>query len=117
MKQIDIIIFCLFFYLANNQVPTGKVINTCGKVGYYPPDYSTDCVQPGEICCFVYLKNTPDGDKRFCVSAPSKITLDDVQDDIESYTNFKLHQLVCNDNSNFIKNTTIISLLLLFILF
>ena len=116
MKQIDIIIFCLFFYLVNNQVLNNQVINTCGKIGYIPPNSVTDCVEKGEICCFVHLKNTPDGDKTFCVSAPSKIAIEDVKEDIESYTNFKLHQLVCNENSNFIKNTIIITLLFLFVL-
>ena len=112
MKQIDIIIFCLLFYLVNNDFPGGKVINTCGKVGYSEPS-EEECKEIGEICCFVHLKNTPSGEKKFCASAPSKITLDDVKEDIEANTGFQLYKLVCN-NSNFIKNSIIISLLFLF---
>ena len=122
MKQINIIIFYIFFYLVNSQVPSGSVVNTCGKIGYNEPSDQNDCKENGEICCFVHLKKIPTpgtpgtlGEKKFCVSAPSKISIEDVKEDIESYTNFELHQLVCN-NSNFIKITIIISLLFLFVL-
>ena len=115
MKEINIIIFFIFFYLVNNQVPSGYVVNTCGNLGYNAPGSSSDCRQDGEICCFVHLTNTPKGEQKFCVSAPSKISINDVKEDIEEYTNFKLNELVCN-NSKFINNIILISLLFLFIL-
>ncbi len=119
MKISNIIIFCLLFLLVNTQVPSGRALNSCGsKKNYDPPKDASECKnEDGEICCFIWIKvdeSDATKDKKFCASSPSKIELDDVKSDIESYTGYKLHEITCN-KSYFIKNTFV--LLFLFILF
>ena len=84
-------IFFLFLLLSlkiSNQLPTGKVINTCGKLGYDPPSSASDCVEIGEYCCFLRIQNTKDPNEaelKFCVSSPSDIDESDVKSEIEKY--------------------------------
>ncbi len=55
MKVIKAFILIIFFIYVNDQVPTGKALNSCGqKKDYTPPDKKEDCSDnTGEICCFV----------------------------------------------------------------
>ena len=115
MKIINVIILVFLFFLVNTQVPKDKVINTCGIKDYREPINPTDCKEDDEICCYVEIKGDF-GSKRFCVSSPSKIDKDEVKDDIKNYTSYELKNLICN-KSSFIKNWTIISFLLLLIIF
>ena len=109
-----ILIFVLIF--VNNQVPSNYSINSCGVVGYQMPNKSIDCVQENEYCCYVVLKKKESTyEKKFCATAPSKITKQDIEDDIKQYTDYTLETLECN-NSKYI-NIFIGLLLLLFIFF
>ena len=109
-----VILFVLLIFV-NNQVPDGKVINSCGIVGYNRPNKAEDCIQDGEYCCYVVLKKDSN-EKAFCATAPSKITQADIEEDIKSFTDYTLEQLDCN-NSNFINILNFLLLLSLFILF
>ena len=115
-------IFFLFLLLSlkiSNQLPTGKVINTCGKLGYDPPNSASDCVEKGEYCCFLRIQNTKDPNEaelKFCVSSPSDIDESDVKSEIEQYTGYQIKELKCN-NSKIIKNSMAVLFILLFILF
>ena len=111
-----ILLFLLIF--VNNQVPSSKVINSCGKVGYEPPTKIDDCKQEGEYCCYVVLSKDGDTNKKtFCAIAPSKIIKGDIEEDINKYTDYKLEQLECN-NTKFINNFNfILYYVILFILF
>ena len=130
-------IFFLFLLLSlkiSNQLPTGKVINTCGKLGYDPPNSASDCVEKGEYCCFLRIQNTKDPTEgeiccfvslltpnnqqpiKFCVSSPSDIDESDVKSEIEKYTGYQINELKCN-NSKIIKNSMAVLFILLFILF
>ena len=112
MREINKIFFIIFFILLNDNV-TAEVINTCGKIGYNEPANSNECIEPNEVCCFVHLyKDT--NQKKFCVSSPSKIDIDDVKGNIFDYTGYELKELTCN-NSSFINNSLILYLLILFI--
>ena len=115
MNAINEFILFVLLILVNNQVPSDKVINSCGKTGYEEPDKVSDCVENGEYCCFVKLSKG-NSIKRFCATAPSKITKGDIEDDINKYTDYTLEQLECN-NSKFINIFNFIMFLSLFILF
>ena len=110
----EIILLFLFFFV-KNQVPSNYSINSCGNLGYLIPNKSADCIEPGEYCCFVHLKKGSD-EKKFCASAPNKITKSEIENDIKTYTEYELSELECN-NANFIKNIFGILFLLFFILF
>ena len=118
MKAIKIFILIFFFIYVNNQVPSDKALNSCGKIKDYTPPSKEDCVDDikGEICCFVHLihKNDEGKEKRFCAVAPSKIEQDDIGQKIEDYTDYKLKEISCM-NSKYIKNGSLF--LLFFILF
>ena len=114
-------IFFLFLLLSlkiSNQLPTGKVINTCGKLGYDPPGSASDCVEKDEYCCYLHIQNKQDTTEelKFCVSSPSDIDVDDVKSEIEQYTGYEIKELKCN-NSKIIKNSMAVLFILLFILF
>ena len=49
LYMIFILVILLIF--VNNQVPSDKVINSCGIKGYDPPNKITDCAEEGEYCC------------------------------------------------------------------
>ena len=106
MKVINQFILFLLFFFVNNQVPDNYAINSCGKItNYTQPVKKDDCVDnTGEICCYVYLKSkTSDKVKKFCASAPVKITKDDIVGKIENFTNYTLEELECL-NSKYLKN-------------
>ena len=115
MKAIEGVIFALLLILVNNQVPSGNAINSCGKKGYTQPTSSDDCVENGEICCFVKLTIDSTNSKAFCASSPSRISKNDIIKEIEDYTGYKLEAFECN-NSKYIKNIIGSLLLVLFIL-
>ena len=52
--------------------------------------------------------------KKFCETSPSDIKINEVKNDIETYTKLELKELVCN-NSLFIKVSFYLFLLILFI--
>ena len=119
MTKINKILFTfLLLFFKSNQLPNGKVINTCGKLGYEQPTEAKDCIENQEYCCYVKLKNTenPNEEIKFCVSSPSDIDKDDVASEIERYTKYEILELSCN-NSQIIKNSLMILLILFFILF
>ena len=120
MRAIEKVIFALLLILSKSQVPSGKSINSCGKKTYEPPDSSDDCVEDGEICCYVYLtkkiSDTQTEEKSFCASSPSRISEQDIKEEIQEYTGYTLAKLTCN-NSKYIKNIIGSLLLVLFILF
>ena len=119
MTKINKFIFAfLLLFLKSNQLPKGKVINTCGKLGYDPPNNAKECIEKDEYCCFVNLENTKDTNDKiaFCVSSPSDIDKDDVAKEIEQYTSYKIIELSCN-NSQIIKNSLMVLFILFFILF
>ena len=116
MKLINIFaIIIIIITFVENQVPSDKVINTCGNLGYEMPRDETECKQKEEICCYVQL-SIPGGEKSFCVSAPSIIKQNDVEKDINTFTGYTLKKLVCNDYSYNIKNNFIKSILLIIFL-
>ena len=117
MKVIKVFILIIFFIYVNDQVPTGKALNSCGqKKDYTPPTKKDDCSDnTGEICCFVELKHKQDSSfKTFCAVAPSKIEKSDIEEKISEYTDYNLTQLECL-NSKYIQIGPLF--LLLFILF
>ena len=119
MKAIEGVIFILLLILVNNQVPTDKSVNSCGIKGYTPPTTASQCSEEGEVCCYVYLTKTIDTvteEKRFCASSPSRISKQDIKEEIEEYTGYDLKELSCN-NSKYIKNIIGSLLLVLFILY
>ncbi len=111
MRAINSIIFGFLFYMA-----TSEVINTCGNIGYFEPTGPNQCIQSGEICCFVKIKISNNEYKNFCASSPSNIEIDDVKDEIKNYTSYELVELSCN-KALFPKNSIIIPLLILLMLF
>ena len=118
MKAIEKVIFVLLLILSNSQVPSDRSINSCGKKTYDPPESSSDCIEEGEICCFIHLTRTigtETQEKKFCASTPSRISKQDIKVEIQDYTGFELTDLQCN-NSKFIKNIIGSILLVLFIL-
>ena len=115
MKALTGVIFSLFLILVNNQVPSDKSINSCGFRGYDSPSSAEQCKEEGEVCCYIYLKKGTD-EKKFCASSPSRITKQDIKEEIEEYTGYTLEQITCN-NSKYIKNILVSLLLALFIIF
>ena len=115
MKAINSIIFIFILFIIKAE-DEKQVINTCGKIGYGQPKDASQCVQSGEVCCFVQIKISDSETRRFCASAPSKISIDDVKEEIKDYTSYQITGLSCN-RAYFIKNTILIPLLIIFIIF
>ena len=118
MKLIEGVIFALLLIFVNNQVPIGMSLNSCGKKSYVPPSGASECaenIEEGEFCCYIYLKKGTE-EKRFCASSPSRISKQDIKEEIEEYTGYTLEELSCN-NSKYIRNIIGSLLLVLFILF
>ena len=119
--RIILLSFLILFIQINNQVPAGKVIHTCGKLGYDQATKKEDCVEKGEICCYVQIRHkdkTTDSDKLgFCVTSPTMIEIDDVKSEILDYTDFNVLKLECTDNSQLIKTSIKLMLMIAFILF
>ena len=103
------------------QATADKVINTCGKLDYVQPENSDECKEDGEMCCFVEIKDSTftdnNGVRRFCVSSPSDIELDDVKDDIKKYTGYEITVVKCNESQFIMNNILIIFALFVFMLF
>ena len=120
MTKLNKIIFTflLLFLKINSQIPSNKVINTCGKLGYDPPSGPEECKEKGEYCCFLHIQNTKTTTEelKFCVSSPSDIDIDDVKSEIQSYTGYKILQLSCN-KGQIIKDSITVLLVLFFIFF
>ena len=116
MKVIEHLILIYSIVFINNQVPSNFAVNSCGKISNNPPENANECIEEGEICCFVHLKRESDSkEKKFCAHAPSKIKKEEVSEEIKSYTSYDIIELTCN-NSDKIKNIFISLLLLLFLL-
>ena len=117
MSQLDKLIF-LFLFLAfeiNNPGISRKVINTCGNMKYDEPTKSEDCVVEGEICCYVSIRDKKNEITKFCVSSPSDIEKEDVEEKIKDYTGFTVEEIHCN-KSQYINNSMFALLFLTFIL-
>ena len=116
MKVINPFILIYSIVFINNQVPEKFAVNSCGKMSNIPPVDANECIEEGEICCFVYLKRETDNkEKKFCAHAPSKIQKEEISEEIKSYINYDIIELTCN-NAGIIKNIFISLLLLLFLL-
>ena len=121
---MKIILFIFLFFIPKIicDPATAKVINTCGSLGYAQPRNSDDCKEDGEMCCFVEIKDATEfvadgGVRRFCVSSPSDIELDDVKDDIKTYTGYEISALKCNESQFIMNNILIIFALFVFMIF
>ena len=113
------IIAFIFIFLKINCADNTRVINTCGNLGYEPPEKTEDCVEDKQICCYVsleYKENEVTKNIKFCVSSPSDIEKDDVKEEILQYTKFTILDLKCN-KSQYIYNSMMILSLFIFILF
>ena len=110
-----LIFFISFLSLLSFITNTGRsVINTCGNKENNQPSSAEDCIEEGEICCFVSIKATNNEIIKFCVSSPSDIEKEDVDYKIKEYTGFTIEELHCN-KGQFINNY-LSSLIFLFIL-
>ena len=116
MKFFYKTIFSLLFLLSNINCDARKVLNTCGVLGYTQPQNSDECKEDGQMCCFVHITKDDGTDVKFCVNSPSEIEKDDVESEIKDYTGFKLEEIKCN-KSQFLYNSMIVSLMIIFILF
>ena len=117
---MKIILFIFLFFIPKIICDDpAKVINTCGSLGYAQPRNSDDCKEDGEMCCFVEIKDSTStgGVRRFCVSSPSDIELDDVKEDIKRYTGYEISALKCNESQFIMNNVLIILALFVFMLF
>ena len=107
MKAItELLIFSIFFFYVNNQVPNDKSINSCGQIyDYTKPTNKDQCRgESGDICCFVQLALKADTTKkkRFCAAAPSMISKKDIEGKIEDLTEYTLEDIQCS-NSKYIQ--------------
>ena len=117
MKIKQYIIFLLLIFV-NNQVPSGKAVNSCGSKYNYEEPTENDCIEPDEVCCYVEMvkkiSETVTVTKRFCASAPSIISKSDIEDEIKDYTGYKLEVFKCN-NSKYMKGLGILFLFFMFL--
>ena len=118
-KLLFIFLFFIPKIICDGTVSADSVINTCGKLGYGQPQNSDDCKEDGEWCCFAEIKDTTSssGFRKFCVSSPSDIELDDVKDDIKTYTGYEITGLKCNESQFIMNNVLIIFALFVFMIF
>ena len=94
-----------------------KVINTCGNKENNQPSSAEDCIEEGEICCYVSIKTNDNEIVKFCVSSPSDIEKDDVDDKIKEYTGFTIEELHCNKGqfiNNYLSSLIFLCILLIF---
>ena len=121
MKKMNIALFTFLFLLIeiNSQVPNGKVINTCGKLGYDQPSGKDDCYEKEEICCYVKIQDKENNKDpiSFCVTSPKEIEIDDVKSEILEYTGFNILELACINKGGFIKTSFEILLFIIFVIF
>ena len=115
MKYFYKTIFLLSFFLSNINFADGNVLNTCGITDYSKPTSPDQCKEDGQMCCYVKIvkDSTPTA---FCVNSPSEIDKEDVKSEIKEYTGFTLVEIKCNE-SQFLYNSMIASLMIIFILF
>ena len=73
-----------------------QVINTCGNILGRQPSSAEECIEEGEICCYVSIQDNNDKITKFCVASPSDIEKDDVDDKIKEYTGFTVLEVHCN---------------------
>ena len=115
MKYFYKTIFLLSFLLSNISGDP-EVLNTCGINDYSQPGSADRCKEDGQMCCYVHLKKADNSDIKFCVNSPSEIDKEDVESEIKEYTGFTLVEIKCNE-SHFLYNSMIASLMIIFILF
>ena len=114
MKIKQYILFLLII-LTKNQVPSDKVINSCGSIyNYSSPKDASFCVEKGEVCCFIQIQKDNEI-KNFCFSAPTMISDSEIAGDINTYTGYIIKEFKCN-NSTFIKKTIIVILFFMILL-
>ena len=115
MKYFYKTIFLLSFFLSNINFADMNVLNTCGITNYEQPSRPEQCKEDGQMCCYVKIvkDSTPTA---FCVNSPSEIEKEDVKSEIKEYTGFTLEEIKCNE-SQFLYNSMIASLMIIFILF
>ena len=114
MKYFYKTIFLLSFLLSNIS-STPEVLNTCGITDYSQPSSADQCKEDGQMCCFVKIVKDSTT-TAFCVNSPSEIDKEDVESEIKDYTGFTLEEIKCNE-SQFLYNSMIASLMIIFILF
>ncbi len=113
MSLCNNLIFLFLFLVI--EIKGGKVINTCGKNTYDEPTKAEDCVEQGEICCYVSIQDNNDKITKFCVASPSDIEKDDVDDKIKEYTGFTVLEVHCN--KSYYINISMMTFIFLFIIF
>ena len=115
MKYFYKIIFLLSFFLSNINFADGNVLNTCGITNYQQPASADQCKEDGQMCCYVKIVKDST-ETAFCVNSPSEIEKEDVESEIKEYTGYTLVEIKCNE-SQFLYNSMIASLMIIFILF
>ena len=113
MSLCNKLIFLFLFLLC--KIKGNKVINTCGRNTYDEPIKAEDCVEQGEICCYVSIKDNNNQITKFCVASPSDIEKEDIDDKVKEYTGFTVLEVQCNE-SGYINNS-ITALIFLSIIF
>ena len=117
MRHLKVLIFGFIILLLKvNCDEEKKVVNTCSNLGYSQPSSPDDCKEEDEICCYVEIEDENNGVLKFCVSSPSDIEMDDVKDEIKSYTGYSLKQLKCNESQFLFHNLFQIFALSIFML-
>ena len=115
MSLCNKLIFLFLFFAC--KIKGNKVINTCGRNTYDEPTKAEDCVEPGEICCYVSIQDNNNQITKFCVASPSDIEKEDIDDKVKEYTGFTVLEVQCNE-SGYINNsiTALIFLSIIFII-
>ena len=104
----------LFLYFAC-KTKGNKVINTCGRNTYDEPIKAEDCVEQGEICCYVSIQDNNNQITKFCVASPSDIEKEDIDDKVKEYTGFTVLEVQCNESCYI--NISMMALIFLSIIF
>ena len=104
MSLCNKLIFLFLFFAC--KIKANKVINTCGRNTYDEPTKAEDCVEQGEICCYVEVRDPENNNQklRFCVSSPSHLVKDDIKEEVKVYTGYILEDLKCNESKILINN-------------
>ena len=113
MSLCNKLIFLFLFLLC--KIKGNKVINTCGRNTYDEPTKAEDCVEQGEICCYVSIQDNNNQITKFCVASPSDIVKEDIDDKVKEYTGFTVLEVQCNE-SGYI-NISMMALIFLSIIF
>ena len=112
-----IIFFTLFLNLLDLVIlaDTPQVINTCGNILGRQPSSAEECIEEGEICCYVSIQDNNNQVTKFCVASPSDIKKEDVDDKVKEYAGFTVLEIHCNE-SGYI-NISMMALIFLSIIF